>query len=112
MSELCRVASDSVIIDYPTWLSVNFLSPVTFALKKKLEGNTRTFKLFSGFDIQREFRRHGFYPAGKRKQFLFPMALHRALDSQGVSSRLETAARVVGLTSLFGSPVIARFDRR
>jgi hypothetical protein len=39
------------------------------------------------------------------------MALHRALKCRPLSAGLEAAARVAGLTRLFGSPVIASMAR-
>jgi 2-polyprenyl-3-methyl-5-hydroxy-6-metoxy-1,4-benzoquinol methylase len=111
IAELCRVARHAVIIDYPTWVSVNFLSPLTFQVKRRIEGNTRTFTLFSSMKIRREFKKHGFQLAGLEKQFFFPMAIHRALETPGISQTLESIARSSGMTHLFGSPIIAKFVR-
>jgi hypothetical protein len=40
------------------------------------------------------------------------MALYRALGSASVARGLEGAARALGLTSLLGSPVVLRLERR
>ncbi len=40
IAELCRVARRAVIVDYPTYLSVNCLSPLLFQLKMTIEKNT------------------------------------------------------------------------
>ncbi len=111
IAELCRVARHAVIIDYPTWVSINFLSPLTFQLKRRIEGNTRTFTLFSSMEIRKEFKKHGFRLSGLEKQFSFPMAIHRALKNPSVSQTLEGIARSSGVTRLFGSPIIAKFVR-
>jgi 2-polyprenyl-3-methyl-5-hydroxy-6-metoxy-1,4-benzoquinol methylase len=111
VAEMCRVASHAVIIDYPVWLSVNMLSPALFALKRRIEGNTRTFKIFSTYEIKREFKRHGFRLERLEKQFVWPMALHRARNSPTTSRALESLAQAIGLRRLFGSPVIAKFVR-
>jgi len=109
--EMCRVARRSVILDYPVWTSVNCLSPLLFKLKKNLEGNTRTFTLFSNSEVKREFRKSGFNSATIKKQFFLPMALHRALKSSAHSKQMEGLCRSLGLTHLFGSPVIAKMTR-
>jgi hypothetical protein len=46
-----------------------------------------------------------------RKQFLFPMGLHRALKSPRLSKALEGVARGLLLTRLFGSPIVIAFER-
>jgi 2-polyprenyl-3-methyl-5-hydroxy-6-metoxy-1,4-benzoquinol methylase len=111
ISEMCRVSNHAVIVDYPVWLSVNIMSPILFSLKKRLEGNTRTFKLFSNREIIREFRSHGFRLERIERQFVWPMALHRALANPKISRTLESVARALLLRRFFGSPVIAKFVR-
>lgn len=111
VAEMCRVADRAVIFDYPIWCSSNFLTPILFRIKRRIEGNTRTYRIFTTRELAREFRAHGFVPTGLRKQFFFPMGVHRALRTPWLSRSLETLARVCGLTRLFGSPVIIRFER-
>ena len=108
---MCRTAEHAVIVDYPVWFSFNFLSPILFSIKRKLEGNTRTYTLFSSHEVRREFRKHGFRLSSLKKQFFFPMGLHRTLKNPILSRRLEAAARMLGLTRLFGSPIVAKFVR-
>lgn len=112
VSEMCRVAHHSVVVDYPVWLSINLLSPALFAVKRRIEGNTRTFKLFSGMEVAREFKKHGFVKQRVVRQFFFPMALHRTVNNITASRLLERAASLCGLTRLFGSPVIIKFVRK
>jgi ubiquinone/menaquinone biosynthesis C-methylase UbiE len=111
VSEMCRVSNYAVIIDYPVWLSVNILSPLLFSFKRRIEGNTRTYKLFSNREIIREFKRHGFRLERLERQFVLPMALHRMLRSPQISKTLESIARALLVRRLFGSPVIAKFVR-
>jgi 2-polyprenyl-3-methyl-5-hydroxy-6-metoxy-1,4-benzoquinol methylase len=109
--ELCRVAKHRVIIDYPATQSVNAIAPMLFSAKKKLEGNTRTWRSFTHAEIKEAFVRHGFALTGLHKQFFLPMALHRALRLAPLSALLERACRLIGLTRAYGSPVIADFHR-
>ncbi len=109
--ELCRVSKKSVIVDFPVLRSVNFFSDVLFALKKNIEKNTRVYTLFWESDIVREFEKNGFRLHSKTPEFFLPMALHRFLKSKAFSSASETLFRKCGLTALFGSPLICRFDR-
>ena len=111
LAELARVAAKTVIVDYPDIRSSNILNFLFFRLKKKLEGNTRIFGLFSRQQIVGEFARHGLGRPQLAPEFLLPMVLHRKLGSVGVSRLIEKGCRVCGLTQLFGSPIILRVDK-
>jgi 2-polyprenyl-3-methyl-5-hydroxy-6-metoxy-1,4-benzoquinol methylase len=110
IAELCRVARQCVIIDYPTSQSLNAVAPVFFGAKKKFETNTRTWTLFRHRQIVETFGQQGWRLTGRRGQFFFPMVVHRMLKSRPISSALETATRALGLNHLAGTPVIARFE--
>jgi 2-polyprenyl-3-methyl-5-hydroxy-6-metoxy-1,4-benzoquinol methylase len=111
IAEMCRVADHTVIFDYPSWVSGNFLTPLFFRIKRGIEGNTRRYRIFTTTELRREFSKHGFTCTALRKQFFFPMGIHRALRLPLVSKMLEGCATLLGLTRLFGSPVIIRFER-
>jgi 2-polyprenyl-3-methyl-5-hydroxy-6-metoxy-1,4-benzoquinol methylase len=111
ISEMCRVADHTVIFDYPSWCSANVCTPLLFRIKRRIEGNTRRYTLFTTGELKREFGKHGFVCTALRKQFFFPMGIHRALRSPTVSRLLEGCAAFFGLTRLLGSPVIIRFER-
>jgi 2-polyprenyl-3-methyl-5-hydroxy-6-metoxy-1,4-benzoquinol methylase len=104
--ELCRVARQGVIVDYPTSQSLNAIAPALFGAKKKFEKNTRTWALFRHRQVLDEFAKHGFVPAEIRKQFFLPMVLHRMLKSRRLCAALEAVCRALGLTRLWGSPAI------
>ena len=106
LRELCRVAKHSVIIDYPPILSWNFLTPLLFQLKKKLEGNTRTYTLFKHSEVEEIFREKGFSNISRRGQFFLPMVVHRKLQCPEKSEKLESFFRRSGLSDFFGSPTI------
>ena len=108
---LCRPARVAVIVDYATTRSFNAVAEPLFAAKKKVELNTRPFLVMSDSRVSSLFRDNGFHLRERRPQFFWPMALHRALKSPRLSRGLEAVARALGLRALFGSPVIARFDR-
>ncbi len=110
--ELCRVARKAVIVDYPTGQSLNAIAPALFGAKKKFEKNTRTWALFRHRQVIDEFAKNGFGPAATGKQFFLPMVLHRMLKSRALSALAEAVCRALGLTRLWGSPVIVRFEPR
>ena len=111
VAELCRVARRAVIVDYPTFESLNRVAPALFGAKKRLEGNTRTFTLFTHRQIAESFAAAGYMPAARIGEFFLPMVLHRTLRCRPCSAALETICRGLGFTKRWGSPVVARFSR-
>lgn len=111
MRELCRVARRAVVIDYPSVKGLNALTPLLFGMKKAFEGNTRTYTSFSRDDIAAALTTTPFGVTREIKQFFLPMVLHRAMRAAPPVRWAEGIARGVGLTALFGSPVILRADR-
>jgi SAM-dependent methyltransferase len=111
LREICRVAARCAVVDYPSSRSVNAFAEGLFPAKKRLEGNTRPFTLFTPEGIRAAFLAEGFRIAASRPQFLWPMVLHRLLGLAAVSRALEAPGRVTGLLQFFGSQVIVRADR-
>ena len=111
VAELCRVTRHSIVIDYPTLVSLNALSLVTFPLKRAIEKNTRTYRSFRPSELTATFARHGFRPAHSIKQFVVPMAAHRLLGRTGIVRGVESGLRAVGVTRMIGNPVLLRLDR-
>ena len=111
VKELCRVARGSVIVDYPTSEGLNAIAPALFGAKKKLEGNTREWRMVRHAEVEAEFKKHGFVLKRRTPQFFLPMVLHRALKCRGVSAAMEAVCRGLGLTRRWGSPVIAEIGR-
>ncbi|NCC49756.1 MAG: class I SAM-dependent methyltransferase [Spartobacteria bacterium] len=108
IDELCRVASNAVIVDYPTGQSMNCLTDMLFGAKKKIEKNTRPYTLFRHRDIMEAFEKNNYRVARRVPQFFLPMVLHRALKHRSLSSIMEKGCAALGLTRLWGSPVILK----
>lgn len=111
VSELCRVCARCVIVDYPTSESLNRFAGGMFKAKKKLEGNTRPFRLFNHASIDKAFMDSGFSIRIRKAEFFIPMVLHRTLRCAPFSSAIERAFSLSGLTNLWGSPVIVMATR-
>ena len=108
IAELCRVAAECVIVDYPTLKSFNWFSDRLFALKKRVESNTRPYQCFRDNQIAEAFDANRFRVVQSEGQFLLPMALHRLVNAAWFSRLSEAMASSMGLTHLFGSPVILK----
>lgn len=108
IGELCRVARKAVIVDYPDVRGFNALSRLLFHLKKGFEKDTREYAVFNRRRISEAFERQDAGAVVFRPQFFLPMVFHRITGSVGILRFTEGFFRAVGLTRLFGSPVIAR----
>ena len=111
VAELARVARDAVLVDYPTARSLNCLTPALFGAKRRVEGNTRPYRLFREADVVEAFAAHGFTRRARCAQFFWPMVLHRLVGRPGISRALEGPGRLSGLTAWLGSPVLALWTR-
>jgi 2-polyprenyl-3-methyl-5-hydroxy-6-metoxy-1,4-benzoquinol methylase len=108
--ELCRVSRGPVVVDYPTSQSLNAVAPALFEAKKKVEKNTRTWRLFRHAEVRDAFAAAGFAETGRFGQFFLPMVLHRALRCRPLSAALESLCRAAGLSRAWGTPVIVRME--
>ena len=108
ISEMCRVSRNVVIFDYPDNRSFNVLYRMFFHTKKALETNTRPFRLFRREELFEVLNKNGLGRVVLKPQFFLPMVMHRLLRSGLLSKVLESLFRRIGLTHLFGSPVILR----
>ncbi|QXD16207.1 class I SAM-dependent methyltransferase [Rhodocaloribacter litoris] len=112
VAELCRVARKMVLVDYPSKQSVNAVAGWFFAAKKRIEHDTRPYRVLASRDVDAAFAREGFRCDGRIGQFVWPMAMHRALQRVSVSRMLERGAAWLRLHHHIGSPVIARYERQ
>lgn len=111
LAELTRVARTAVIVDYPAVRSLNYFAPALFRYKKRLEGNTRPYTCFRENDLLDAMKSVGFTSADRFAEFCLPMVVHRILKMPRLSAGIEHVLRVLGMTSLFGSPVILKLVR-
>ena len=111
LAELARVARKAVILDYPEVQSINYIQPLLFKYKKNLEGNTRTYTCFRQKEVVDMFKQKGFAYSDHFRQFFLPMVLHRKLEQVSISSAAERVSRLMGFTSVLGSPVILKVVR-
>jgi ubiquinone/menaquinone biosynthesis C-methylase UbiE len=111
--ELCRVAADRVVADYPSRRSVNVIADRLFSMKRSVEGAlTRPYAVYDPAEVAGAFAQSGFRVVREVPQFFMPMMLYRMLRSERIARAVEWPARRVGATRLLGSPIIVRADRR
>jgi SAM-dependent methyltransferase len=111
LAECARVARRAILIDYPSTRSVNFFVDFLFDWKRSVEKDTRLYRTFADAEVGSLLASHGLRRAGVVRQYFWPMVLHRAHKSPSAGRALESGASALGLTRLFGSPVLALYRR-
>ena len=111
LGEMARVCRHRLMVDYSPLVGLNALRPMLFPLKRRIEGNTRPYFNYAKGDLIGELRCAGFQRFAVEKQFLVPMAIHRALENPTLSDMVETMCRLFGLTALLGSPALLLAER-
>ena len=106
LGEMCRVSKGIIIVEYPSKFSLNAIAPLLFTFKKKYEGDTRAFRLFSDKEVKAALRKHGYKVSSRKGQFFFPLVVHRMLKSNGLLKALESALRKLKVSHVLGSPVV------
>jgi hypothetical protein len=105
VAELCRVAGRLVVVDYPAALSFALLES---AARRVLHGvgiRTEPYRVFTDSAIADAFDRAGFRIRSVHRQFVLPIALHKAVGSRRLTTTAEGLLARAGLLKAFGSPV-------
>lgn len=111
VAEACRVARQRVIVDYPAAFSAAALQAAGRHVAHRLGARTEPYRVFTAAAIGDAFAAHGFRIARQHRQFVLPIALHKALGSRPASERVERVLAAAGLLGLAGSPVTVLAER-
>ena len=105
LAELCRVAGDRVVFDYPSALSAAALQAGWRRALAAAGRPVEAYRVLRASAVRREVARAGFRIDRVHRQFVLPIALHKALGSRRLTIGLERLLAAIGLLRLFGSPV-------
>jgi ubiquinone/menaquinone biosynthesis C-methylase UbiE len=111
VAELCRVAERLVIVDYPSATSVALLESLTRKVTHAIGAKTEPYRVFTHASIAEAFDRNGFRIRSMHRQFVLPIALHKAIGSRRFTTSTERLLDRAGLLKLFGSPVTLVAER-
>ncbi len=111
LSELCRVSRQRLVFDYPALRSSAALQSMWRRVAANFGSEVEAYRVFSSAEIARELDRHGFRIVSTHKQFVLPIALHKAMRSAALTRSLEGALASVGLLTIAGSPVTVAAER-
>ena len=109
--EMCRVASRRLIVDYPSSRSVAFWQSGARRLLAPLGVKTEPYRVFSDAEVTAALASFGFRVRERHRQFVLPIAVHKAIGSRRLTTAVETLLDRAGLLRLFGSPVTIVAER-
>jgi len=105
VKELCRVADQLVIADYPSTTSVAVVESLARRAVHRVGVRTEPYRTFTHRDIATALGRSGFAMRSVHRQFVLPIAFHKAIGSPGFTIWSEQLLDRVGLLKRLGSPV-------
>jgi 2-polyprenyl-3-methyl-5-hydroxy-6-metoxy-1,4-benzoquinol methylase len=111
IAELCRVADRLVIVDYPSATSVAAVESAARRVLHAAGGRTEPYRVFTHRAIVDAFDRCGFRIRSVHRQFVLPIALHKAIGSRRLTEAAERLLDRAHLLNTFGSPVTLVAER-
>ena len=111
LAELCRVANELVVFDYPAALSVAGLQSGGRQILHAAGFGTEPYRVFTNRTISEELARAGFRVRAAHRLFVLPIALHKAVGSRRFTEWSEHLLERAGLLSALGSPVTLVAER-
>jgi SAM-dependent methyltransferase len=111
LAELCRIAGDRIVFDYPALMSAAALQAGTRRLAHAAGAKVEAYRVFSDRSVSAVLQTNGYRPSGTHRQFVLPIALHKRIGSLPATQRIESALARLGMRDLFGSPVTVVAER-
>jgi ubiquinone/menaquinone biosynthesis C-methylase UbiE len=111
LAELCRVSRHKVVFDYPALASAALFQSVARRVAHAAGARVEAYRVFTDASVRSALRSRGFRVAGVQRQFVLPIALHKRMNSQLATRRIEAVMTRAGLNRLLGSPVTLVAER-
>ena len=111
LAELCRVARERVVLDYPALSSAAALQSAGRRAAHALGARVEAYRVFSDRSMRAALESNGFRIARDHRQFVLPIALHKRVGSARFTTGTENVLAAVGLRRLLGSPVTVVAER-
>ncbi len=105
LRELCRVADDRVVFDFPAAFSAAALQAGLRRVAAAAGRPVEAYRVLRMRDVAEVLTACGFRVADAHRQFVLPIALHKLIGSRRVTLAVERALEALGLLKLAGSPV-------
>jgi len=111
VSELCRVSSQRIVVDFPALGSFASLESVIRRVRKAFGGNVEAYRVLREADVRAVLTASGFRVIETHRQFVLPINFHKLFNSRALTTAVEGTLAAVGLLRLLGSPVTIVAER-
>jgi len=111
IAEMCRVAKDRVVFDYPSAMSAALVQSLARRAFSAVGGHTEPYRVFSAREIEAALAASHFRIRATHRQFVLPIAFHKAMGSRRATSAIEGGLERLGLLRVLGSPVTVVAER-
>jgi SAM-dependent methyltransferase len=111
LSELCRVSRWRIVVDFPAAFSFAAIESGARHLAGRLGRPVEAYRVMREAEVRHTLEGAGFRVVAVHRQFVLPIALHKAVGSLPVTRGLEGALAAVGLLRILGSPVTVVAER-
>jgi ubiquinone/menaquinone biosynthesis C-methylase UbiE len=105
LRELCRVADDRVVFDYPAACSAAAVQSAGRRVLALFGRRVEAYRVLQAGDVRHVMEACGFRIEREHRQFVLPIALHKAIGSRRATIAVEKVLEAVGLLRFLGSPV-------
>lgn len=111
LAELCRVSRWRVVVDFPALGSVAAIESAARRVVSRTGVRTEAYRVLAVRALAQALRSQGFRVVAVHRQFVLPIALHKAVGSLALTRAVERLLASVGLLRVFGSPVTMVAER-
>jgi hypothetical protein len=111
VSELCRVSRQRVVIDFPAAASAAAIESLVRRARQAMSQRVEAYRVMRERDVRDALAANGFRVVLVRRQFVLPIALHKAIGRLPLSLAVERGLAAIGLLRAFGSPVTMVAER-
>jgi hypothetical protein len=111
LRELCRVAASRVVFDYPSLYSAAALQAAVRRVTHVFNPAVEAYRVFSPAAVERVLAEAGFRVTRVHRQFVLPIALHKRVNSEAWTRRVEGSFERWGLMRVLGSPITVLAER-
>src|SRR5699024_9481639 len=97
LAELCRVAGRHVVFDYPSLYSAAAVQAAVRRVTHRFNASVEAYRVLAPAAVSRVLEAAGFRVAAEHRQFVLPIALHKRVNSEAWTTRVEGALERAGV---------------
>lgn len=112
LAEICRIANQAIVLDFPPRSGFAGLAPLLHPMLRRIKRDHQSYHVFRDVDVIQALEKNGFSVTSIDRHVVLPFGFHRAIGSLPFTRHSEAFLRSLGLTRRFGAPVTIFANRR